>query len=111
MSKQEKLKWVIHNEFRVSHFHEFFHGQQKREESQNSFQYHAYVFVYDVNQPSSFEKTFKVLKMIIEAEKNLQRGQNDQNSEVPFKMVLGNKMDLLGKQQISKEQLEELMKN
>jgi hypothetical protein len=69
------------------------------------------VFVYDVNQPSSFEKTFKVLKMIIEAEKNLQRGQNDQNSEVPFKMVLGNKMDLLGKQQISKEQLEELIKN
>jgi GTPase involved in cell partitioning and DNA repair len=66
------------------------------------------VFVYDVSEPASFKKTFEVLKLILEAEKNQLRGRNEEKHIVPFKMMMGNKMDLLGK--FAVKDLEELMK-
>jgi GTPase SAR1 family protein len=69
--KQNKLKWVIKNNFKITQIEEFFkedrssvkdalkvitsdNGKESAREGQSSSQYSAIVFVYDVNSAESF---------------------------------------------------------
>lgn len=66
---------MIHNQFVVSHLHEFSSKEEKADDKKLE-SYAAFVIVYDVNVRESLDRAKIILKLIVQNEQNQQRGRD-----------------------------------